>query len=128
MRLVPIYLNPHAEHGDPDGYARDTLCWLGVPSAVRLSQPPPGSRHAFSRRAGGVQLGVVMTPTNSGTVAGTRGQLLTIFAPDGQLLRLSAADVAEQASVGGCGLSWATGRPDSWLDVAGAPARKGGAA
>ena len=72
-------------------------------------------------------MGIVMAPTGSRVVSGARGNLLAVPTPDG-LVQLSAGDVAEQASVGGCGLSWATRRPEAWRGVRAATPRKGGVA
>jgi hypothetical protein len=118
MKLVPIYINRGFHMNGIRDRAHAALRWLGVPRTVVLKDLPPMPRHSFDTMQGhAVTCGIVMAPGSARLVAGKRCQLLAVPTPDGGLLCLSAADVAEQASIENCGLKWATGRPEAWQGV-----------
>lgn len=78
------------------------------------------SKHFFRPVPGRNQFyGLVLAPSGSQLIQSEGGLVLAVPTATG-LVRLSAADVAEQATVGGCRLRWVTGVPDVWQSVKGA--------
>jgi hypothetical protein len=105
MNSIPIYLNPARESAlEINSRAAETLRWLGF-AAYRVSHPPYVFRHSFRQERGGRLIGAVKPPRQSEILADRLGRyrVMIIWQNIG-FLKLSAADVWEQAKVGGCGL------------------------
>lgn len=78
------------------------------------------SKHFFRPVPGQTRFyGLVLAPSGSRVVWSEGGQVLAVPTSTG-IIRLSAADVAEQATVGGCRLRWITEVPRAWQNVKGA--------
>jgi hypothetical protein len=120
VKLIPIYLHPSTNINNAGNWARNVVHWFGVLGKVRIANPPYGTRHSFRGAAlDAVCLGIVMAPEGAELVVPkwfgrAIPRLLAVPQADGSVVQLSAADVAEQASVVGCGLAWAKGRPANW--------------